>query len=305
MRQPLLGRIVLVEVLVRYIISTIVHIGGIGGRMMNLKEHIRQDIVDFVRDYGQEQGIVDVWRTPLVGFADARCDGIKRLKELVSPEHVMPWEVLEDATIIIAYFVPFSKALGETNACTGLASPQWALAYEQTNAMFNALNDNLIHKLRLAGYHAAVSPEATTFDRDKLISHWSQRHIAYLAGLGSFGINNMLITKEGCCGRYSTIVTNLPVVADHPIKTDYCLYKKNGTCGVCTRHCSSGALTCDGYDRKKCFAVLLKNAEVYTDFGSSYTNEDGTGSNSTGSEVCGKCVVHIPCATCAPGVKIR
>ena len=270
---------------------------------MDLKEAVRQDIVSYVQEYAEQQGIAAVWRTPLVGFADARCEGIKKLKDLVSPAHVMPWEVLEDATVIISYFVPFTKALAETNSCTGLASPQWALAYEQTNALFNQLNEALIQKLRQAGYHAAVSPEATTFDRDKLISHWSQRHIAYLAGLGSFGVNNMLITKEGCCGRYSTIVTNLPVAAYHPVTQEYCLYKKNGTCGVCTRHCPSGALTVQGYDRKKCFSVLLKNAEVCTDFGSSYTNEDGSGSNSVGSEVCGKCVVHIPCATCAPGLK--
>ena len=37
-------------------------------------------------------------------------------------------------------------------------------------------------------------------------------------------------------------------------------------------------------------------AKLYTEFGSSYTNEDGTGANSIGSEVCGKCITGSPCA---------
>lgn len=33
------------------------------------------------------------------------------------------------------------------------------------------------------------------------MSEWSHRHAAYIAGLGIFGINNMLITNKGCVGR--------------------------------------------------------------------------------------------------------
>ncbi|MDD3403324.1 MAG: hypothetical protein PHQ72_08215 [Hespellia sp.] len=42
--------------------------------------------------------------------------------------------------------------------------------------------------------------------------------------------------------------------------------------------------------------ILQKNAEVYTDFGSSYVDETGEDANSVGSEVCGKCVTQSPCA---------
>ena len=76
--------------------------------------------------------------------------------------------------------------------------------------------------------------------------------------------------------------------------------------GACLRRCPATALTAaDGvshYDRQKCFVILKQNAERYQSFGSSYTNEDGTGANSIGSEVCGKCTVHVPCALRAPGM---
>jgi len=137
--------------------------------------------------------------------------------------------------------------------------------------------------------------DATTFDQKTLKSNWSHRHFARAAGIGTFGVNNMLITKSGCCGRYSTIVTNLHIEPDAPLDDEYCLYKKNGSCGVCVKHCPSGALTLDGYDRHKCYTVLRKNAELYTEFGSSYIDESGKMPNSVGSEVCGKCLVNTPC----------
>jgi epoxyqueuosine reductase QueG len=262
-----------------------------------LKEKIVSEICDFIKKYAEEQNISTKWGTPLVGFADAAHPYILSLKEIISPSHSMPKDVLDDASIIIAYYVPFTKELAKTNEQAGrLASPEWALAYEQTNAMFGLLNTHLIDYLKNMGYKAAVSEETSTFDQEKLISNWSHRHFAYEAGLGTFGINNMLITKSGCCGRFFTIVTNLGVIADTPLPEDLCLYKGNGSCGVCVSNCPAGALSFRGYDRKKCYSLIRENAKIHTEFGSSYMDEKGENANSEGSEVCGKCVTASPCA---------
>lgn len=262
-----------------------------------LKEKIVLEIRDFIKKYTEEQNISTKWGTPLVGFADAAHPYILSLKEIISPSHSMPKDVLDDASIIIAYYVPFTRELAKTNEQAGrLASPEWALAYEQTNAMFGVLNAHIINWLKTMGYKAAVSKEASTFDQEKLISNWSQRHFAYAAGLGTFGINNMLITKSGCCGRFSTIVTNLDVAADAPLPEELCLYKNNGSCGVCIKNCPAGALNVTGYDRKKCYSLVKENAKIHTGFGSSYVDETGESANSEGSEVCGKCVTASPCA---------
>ena len=67
---------------------------------------------------------------------------------------------------------PFTKALAKTNAVKPrLASPSWALTYEETNAMFSELNAYLISYLTAKGYRAAVSREASTFSTEKLISN--------------------------------------------------------------------------------------------------------------------------------------
>lgn len=265
--------------------------------MIKMQKTITDMIQNYVQDYHKKPAITSEWGEPLVGFADANHPDILKLKDIISQQHVMPHEIIEKPTIIIAYFVPFTKELADTNKAPGdVSSPEWAHTYEETNGMFGELNNYLIEELRKMGYEAGVSKEATTFDRDRLISNWSQRHIARLAGLGTFGINNMLITKKGCCGRYSTVVTNLDVEPDKPLDDNYCLYKSKGICGACVKHCPAGALTVAGYDRNKCFQVCLKNAALYKDFGSSYSDETGKNANSAGSEVCGKCVVNVPCS---------
>ncbi|MEL7656677.1 MAG: epoxyqueuosine reductase [Bacillota bacterium] len=262
-----------------------------------MKDKITEMIRGFVQEYEKRPDISTAWGYPLVGFADVHHPEILNLKKTISETHKLPVDVLPSASIVIAYFVPFTKKLAITNRTDGeMASPEWALAYEETNAMFRKLNEYLIAELDHMGYEAAVSAEASTFDQNKLISNWSHRHFAKAAGLGTFGINNMLITKSGCCGRYNTIVTNLDIEPDQPLIEDYCMYKKNGSCGVCVRRCPSGALTLEGYDRQKCYEVCRKNAELYTEFGSSYFDETGEQPNSAGSDVCGKCVSNVPCS---------
>lgn len=265
--------------------------------MNEMKEAIRNEIIEFVKKYEEKTGINTEWGTPLVGFADARHPAILALKEVISSAHQLPTETLPDASAVIAYYVPFTRELAKINTEYGrLAAPEWAESYEQTNTMFGVLNQHLIGFLEGLGFKGAVSKEASTFNQEKLISNWSQRHFAYAAGLGTFGINNMLITKSGCCGRYSTVVTNLPLEPDQPIDKEICLYKKNGSCGICVRNCPTGALTVSDFNRYACYELCQENAAIYTNFGSSYLEEAGDAANSAGSDVCGKCITASPCA---------
>lgn len=262
-----------------------------------MKEYMLKVICDFIAEYEKRDDVHTKWGKPVIGFADAYHPLIQKLPQIISESHGLPQDVMNDAKIVIAYYVPFTRELAKANKTgTIFAAPEWALAYEETNSMFVKLNSHIIEKLQECGYKGGIHPKTSTFNKEKLISDWSYRHFAYAAGLGTFGINNMLITPEGCCGRYNTVVTNLDVEPDSPVKEEYCLYKKNGSCGICIRNCPSHALTAEGFDRHKCYEILMKNAEIYTDFGSSYTNEDGKGANSCGSDVCGKCITQSPCA---------
>lgn len=270
--------------------------------LMNLKNDNRKKIIEEIKVFvaaenaklvvigDESQGEQAIWQEPIVGFADAGSDYIRSLKEIVHPDHQMPQEVMEDASIIIAYFLPFEKWVTESN--TGeLASAIWAKSYEATNAMMARLNEHIIDVVHKLGYEAKTAPEAAVFYRDEVMSHWSFRHLAYAAGLGTFGMNNMLITDRGCSGRYNAIVTNLDVEPDQPKDEESCLFKKNGTCGACMVKCPAGALSINGFDRHKCYEQCLKNAAIHNSYGSSY----GSNKEVIGSEVCGKCIAGMPC----------
>lgn len=317
--------------------------------MNNLRSLFESEIKTFVREYQVRKKTKTRFGDPITGFADACCDEILMLPSLIGPDHILPQDVLPDATVIISYYVPFTKDLARTNApspdrAAEIASPEWACAYEELNALFTELNAHLadlISNIKPAGccdgehssgccggehssgFCGVVPKAASEFDQEALISNWSQRHIAYAAGLGTFGLNNMLITPAGCCGRFNSIITNISrelLPPSEPMHEEMCLYKRAKAadsdgpdiCRVCVRNCPAGALGGEIYQRKDCYRVCLKNAALYPvsdiagDRGDSACGDAACGgavcggaasySGSVGSEVCGKCITQSPCA---------
>ncbi|MDO4175948.1 MAG: epoxyqueuosine reductase [Bacillota bacterium] len=270
---------------------------------MNCKELISDRIKDFVREYQKREYIQTSFGEPLVGIADAFEPEIQGLREVIGSSHVLPQDILPDAKAVIAYYVPFTEELALSNSAAGPASPEWARAYEELNYMFADLNSELLEYISSLGedFTAAISHAASEFDQTELVSNWSHRHMAYAAGLGTFGINNMLITECGCCGRFNSIVTNLGpelLPPDRPMETELCLYKLDGSCGVCMANCPGGAIHPEesdkfgaGFSRDKCYEVCLANAARYP-----VPDELAPSYAAIGSEVCGKCITGSPCA---------
>jgi epoxyqueuosine reductase QueG len=267
----------------------------------------KDSISEFIHNYivDKNAGGSRIWRRPLVGFADASDPEFLTLRKIAHPEHVLPWEVELDynglrAKTLISFFIPFSEETGKSNAEAGLASHEWAKAYEDTNAMIRDLYLSLIKYLQGEGYHAAVPKEAGVFDRENITSRWSHRHAARIAGLGTFGLNNMLITQAGCCGRIGSLLTDLVLKPDKKPQQENCLYKRNGSCRLCIEKCPVGALTTEGFDRVKCFAQCRENARVHRGLGNSYASKPGQAAEESGSEVCGKCLISLPCTFKCP-----
>ncbi len=215
-------------------------------------------------------------REPVIGFADVASVKIRGLKVSVSESHLTPEEILPGATIVLSYFLPFTREAGACNRDGDFPSQRWADLYNKTNALIAEINDALVSRLQAEGIPAAVPSGG--FDTEQLISRWSQRHIAEAAGLGTFGLNNMLITPAGSMGRFGSVVTALKEPVDLPETAERCLAKAGGRCHVCISRCPSGALTDTGFDRHICYAVCSR-AE-----------------RELGADVCGKCAVELPCA---------
>lgn len=264
--------------------------------MKDVKQYLMEEITRFVRAAGETAVPPNIWKDPLVGFADVHHPSVRNLRNTAGQQHQMPEEVMPDATVVLTYFVPFQDFLSQDNRGSGLATREWAQAYESTNTMFQELNQHLMAVIGDLGFCGKEASEALIFYQDELVSHWSFRHFAYAAGLGTFGLNNMLITEQGCSGRLNGIVTNLDVLPDQPQQEEACLHKRNGSCGLCARSCPAEAISFQSYHRRKCYDQCLKNAEIHTGFGSSYGRAHGE----IGSEVCGKCIAGMPCALKRP-----
>ena len=244
-----------------------------------MKDKVREIVARFVEEYQNDDSVKTRWKQPVVGFADARHQQVGEFRELIKKDHFLPEEILADPTVVICYFIPFREEIGDSNIPGGAGEPSdtWALAYKETNEMMAALNQHLVDELAKLGHRAAFKPNDQLFSDTNLRSRWSHRHFAYLAGLGTFGINNMLITKNGCCGRFNSITAAIPVEPDQPLANEKCLYKAKGICKVCIRRCTVEALTLEGFDRRKC-SDTCDRTPLY------------------GHGTCGKCVVNLPCS---------
>ncbi len=244
---------------------------------MELNNIITKELISFVKKNKKTTR----YREPLIGFADASHPDFDDLKNIAAPNHYLPSDLLEDGVSVVSFFLPFTEELVITNKNHDYISRKWAAAYVETN---NFIDEIIVHMkdfFRTFSIDCSNNPARESFDKDMLMHRWSQRHVARICGLGSFGINNMLITKSGCAGRYGSFVINAPLDYNAACKEEYCLYKRNGSCKACVESCPTGALTVDGFDRHKCYAWLKEVDNFYSDLDE--------------CEVCGKCIT-IPCA---------
>jgi epoxyqueuosine reductase QueG len=254
-----------------------------------MKEEIKSRIERFVRHYPELNQTVTPWDSPLTGFASADDPLFDRLKTAVGPTHAMPRDLLEDARTVIVFFIPFTLDLARTNKEGRDSSREWALAYIETNKLIHNLNGHIAEFLESRGHAVRTMPATHNFDLEKLKSDWSHRHVAFIAGLGRFGFNNMMITDRGCCGRLGSLVTSLDVEADARPQGEACLYRHDDSCLKCVDRCVNDALFEDRFDRFKCHEMCLQNEKLHLSMGK--------------ADVCGKCLVTVPCSHRVPRKK--
>jgi len=252
------------------------------------KDEIIKTINSAISEYGEINKIHEMWREPIIEIISASNEKIKDLKRTVSLEHFMPYDILQDAKSIICFFIPFHENVVNSNINGTMASKEWTVTYIKTNDLIKIINYKVEELMQRNGYKTGKIPATHNFNEKTLISNWSHRHIAYIAGIGTFGINNMLITKKGCCGRFGSIIVNYEF--DNYQQTgkikEKCLYKLNGNCGICHRRCIVNAYDNNNFNRDACYKKCLENAK--------YHKETGY------ADVCGKCLVGLPCSLIEP-----
>ena len=201
---------------------------------------------------------------------------------IIGSHFMAPLEWLPGAKSVISFFVPYTKRIKNSNAADFLwPSDEWLHGRTEGFDFTKELVLHIMGLLMEAG-HKSVAPYysddrfKTGAKEDKYTSNWSERHIAFACGLGTFGLSAGLITEKGLCGRFCSIVTELDLPKDSRGYTD--AYEYCTMCYLCIPHCPSGAISETGKDKELCSAFLGKTTERYKPrYG------------------CGKCQVAVPC----------
>jgi epoxyqueuosine reductase QueG len=141
-----------------------------------------------------------------------------------------------------------------------------------------------------------LQPEFSTARSETLgiASKWSHRHSAYLAGLGTFGLSDGLITEKGKAIRITSLIIEAPLtptIRSYTSHNEWCLYYKNGSCGACMKRCPVNAITLERHDKDVCLAYEDFFAENY------WPKDVDRGDYILG---CGLCQVGIPCQNKKP-----
>ena len=130
----------------------------------------------------------------------------------------------------------------------------------------NYIMEQSIEFLEKKGYYAVsgkISEAYTLVAKKDFYSTWSENHIAFAAGLGTFSLHEGLITTLGCNIRLASVVTNAPLkITKRKSENPYgnCLYYSKGTCRKCEERCPGNAIDENGHDKNKCYEYGQKVA---------------------------------------------
>ncbi len=248
------------------------------------------------------------WDEPLVGYARADHPLFKRFAEDLSPFYWTPQQAFQKAfpeqpvaaeeLTIISWVLPQTAATrADQGQATELPAERWARSRDFGEKFNCALRLHVADSLTTAGYPAVAPERLPDFayqrsERFGIASNWSERHTAHIAGLGTFGLSDGLITRRGKAARIGSVVARIDLPAtphDYDNHQAWCLWYAKGTCGVCARRCPADAITEAGHDKDKCFDYIREVTAPYAQqtFGVEATP-------------CGLCQVRIPCESRNP-----
>ena len=220
---------------------------------MTLEEEIRELICTMVKNHPKSA----YYREPVIGFASASDPLYDQLNELIGNPQIHPRDMLNHARTVVVLFLPYSEVIYKDIKGERKTSSVWSDAYMHTNELLDNIMRQVQNLLELKGYRSVTEPPTENFDHVSKTARWGHKSNAVIAGIGTFGLNHLLITKRGCLGRMNSLVTDAYIPPTKRTDHQYCLFYQTGKCKVCTMNCPSGAISPDGtIDKKRCDAYL-------------------------------------------------
>lgn len=247
------------------------------------------------------------WETPLVGYSNGADPLYAFYKTDIGEFYRSPLEFLAhhyphgtfkaEHITVVSWILPQTEATKRDHRQeTHFPSERWARSRIFGEEFNVKLRQHLVDQFNEQGIEAVAPMLSPLWERQPsskygYASTWSERHAAYAAGLGTFGLSDGLITPVGKAMRTGSVVVNLSIeptkrVYDH--HNAYCLFHMKGTCGECMGRCPIGAITKTGHNKVLCskyLGVTRHYVQRHNDF-------KGYG--------CGFCQTSVPCESGIP-----
>ncbi|MFC1983658.1 epoxyqueuosine reductase [Chloroflexota bacterium] len=284
----------------------------------NPAQFIEEEIKEFTRTSPLNRlSFIDdyiIFNEPLVNFADGDDPIFTEYKSIISPIHLTPREALAKAysknpedmpahLSVISWILPFVEETRKSNRTETLVpSRLWSHTRWYGEKLNVALREHVVEFITEMGHLAAaptLQPYFKRYTNEKgPYSNWSERHIAYAAGLGTFGLSDGLITESGIAHRCSNVVTSLMLPASPRTATSpysNCLFYAGVSCKACSNRCPAEAISENGHDKIKCQTYL-------SNIGYAASQEYD---NDTSVAGCGLCQTKVPCESQNPTRKLK
>jgi len=193
---------------------------------------IKEMLIGKVREIG----------VPLVGFVPVErwsnppSELPNKFKDWI-PEEFWPQSIYPEAKTVVVIGLPVQLPIVET-----APSIYYHELYKTVNILLDIKAYEISNYLTGKGYPSIYLPRDGYGDIEVLlkkpISFFSHKHAAYLAGMGSFGKNNVILTEEyGPRVRFTSIFTTAKIEGDPISGEDLCTH-----CNRCVIHCPVNAI---------------------------------------------------------------
>lgn len=276
-----------------------------------MKDYLKNKIIEYV-DINSEDyfDFLDGngYKKPLIRFVSAKDSIFNDFKEIIGDFHLTPKELYEfcygkdsfDDGSVISIALPYSDEVIESNKNREWPSKKWTLMRTFGMEDFGfKLADYVKDILNQKGYNCIDPVSQETYGKLATdtgpSSNWSQRHIAYATGMGTFSLNAGFITEKGIAVIFLSLVTDLVVESDERTALNHtanCLFYHKGKCKKCVKKCPANALSENGIDKLKCFNMGY--GEKAQEYAKSVGAKPELGSG------CGLCQVGVPCESQNP-----
>jgi epoxyqueuosine reductase len=246
------------------------------------------------------------WSEPLIGFAGGNDPLFQQIKRDIGEFYWTPADIFRETfqrvpeqLTVISWILPQTDVTKRDNRnARNYPSERWSRSRSFGELTNVALARHLTEMLQRSGI-SAVAPVLSplwcwqTSERYGFASNWSERHAAYAAGLGTFGLCDGLITPKGKAMRCGSVVADIrvePTARPYSNHRAWCLFfSSGGKCKKCIARCPVGALSENGHDKLKCRNFLF---DVVADYAKSHFGFASYG--------CGLCQTGVPCESGIP-----